>query len=130
MSSVRDITLFEQRQTLRLRLQEQRQLIAYRLGPAPFATSGYPRSMTMRFLTQRPDLAVRLLSGLATLLVGRRYFRVVATAVAVAGIVRSIAITRPGRLSAPPTPDDRIFDQRASDEESVESPYKSVDSIP
>jgi hypothetical protein len=105
MSSIKDVSLFEQRQTLRLRLQEQRQLIAYRLGPAP-ATSGYPRSITMRLLTQRPDVAVKLLSGLAKLLVGTRFFKVATTALAVASIVRLVAINRQGRLPAPQSPDD------------------------
>lgn len=76
MNSSTDVSLIEQRQTLRLRLLAQRQLIAHQLGPTPEVNSGYPRSMTMRFLTRRPAaLATRLLVEFASLLVDARFFR-------------------------------------------------------
>jgi len=75
MTSIADISLVEQRQGLRRRLQVQRQLIANQLGPTPRIDSGYPRSMTMRFLMRRPAMAAKLLAGLATLLVGARFFK-------------------------------------------------------
>lgn len=75
MTSIADISLAEQRQVLRQRLLAQRQLIAHQLGATPAVDGGYPRSMTMRFLIRRPALAARLLAGLATLLVGARFFR-------------------------------------------------------
>jgi len=76
MNSSTEVSLVEQRQTLRLRLQAQRQLIAHQLGPTPEVNSGYPRSMTMRFLTRRPAaLAIRLLLKFASILVGARFFR-------------------------------------------------------
>ena len=72
MTSTTDGALAEQRQTLRLQLLAQRERIAHQLGVSPSVTNGYPRSMTMRFLIRRPDLAVRLLAGFATLLKARR----------------------------------------------------------
>jgi hypothetical protein len=68
-------SLTEQRLALRQHLQAQREEIVHRLGPAPAIDGGYPRSMTMRFLLRRPDLAAGLLAGLASLLVGKRFFR-------------------------------------------------------
>ena len=68
MSSTPHISLLEQRQSLRLQLQAQRQLIARQLGPDSAVSRSYPRSRTMRFLTQRPALILRVLVGLATVL--------------------------------------------------------------
>lgn len=71
MTSITDASLVEQRQSLRRRLQAQRQVIAQQLGQESGMNAGYPRSRTMRFLTQRPALIIRLLVGLATLLRAR-----------------------------------------------------------
>jgi hypothetical protein len=68
MSSITDPSLVEQRQSLRRRLQAQRQVIAQQLGQESGINGSYPRSRTMRFLTQRPALIIRVLVGLATLL--------------------------------------------------------------
>lgn len=68
MSSTPDLSLIEQRQSLRERLQAQRQVIAEQLGPESAMPGSYPRSRTMRFLTQQPALIIRLLIGLASLL--------------------------------------------------------------
>ena len=65
----------EQRQALRGRLQAQRAQIMRQLDPATATGSKYPRSMTMRFLIQRPALTFKLLAGLASLLLGSRFFR-------------------------------------------------------
>jgi hypothetical protein len=67
VSSASDISLAEQRQSLRRRLQAQRRLIARQLGPESAMNGSYPRSRTMRFLTQQPVLMIRLLISLATL---------------------------------------------------------------
>jgi hypothetical protein len=75
MIAIANASLAEQRLALRQRLQAQREEIVRRLGPAPAIDGGYPRSMTMRLLVRRPDLAAGLLAGLASLLVGRRVFR-------------------------------------------------------
>ena len=72
MTSTSNISLGEQRLTLRQRLQAQRQVIADQLDPARIIVSGFPRSKTMRFLMQRPTLAATLAVGLVTLLVGLR----------------------------------------------------------
>jgi hypothetical protein len=71
MSSATDISLVEQRQSLRRQLQAQRQVIAQQLGPESAMHGSYPRSRTMRFLTQQPALVIRLLVGVATLLRAR-----------------------------------------------------------
>jgi hypothetical protein len=72
MISATDSCLLEQCQTLRQRLQEQRGVIAQRLGPASSAPGAYPRSMTMRLLRQqRQGLLFRLLLGSASLLRAR-----------------------------------------------------------
>ena len=71
MTSITDASLVEQRQSLRRRLQAQRQVIAQQLAQESGMNAGYPRSRTMRFLTQRPALVIRLLVGLATLLRAR-----------------------------------------------------------
>jgi hypothetical protein len=68
MTSITDTSLVEQRQSLRRQLQAQRQVIAQQLGRESGMKASYPRSRTMRFLTQRPALIIRLLVGLATLL--------------------------------------------------------------
>jgi hypothetical protein len=67
-----DISLAEQRHCLRRQLQAQRQVIAQQLGPTESAMNGsYPRSRTMRFLTQHPTPIIRLLLGVVTLLRAR-----------------------------------------------------------
>jgi len=71
MTSITDASLVEQRQSLRRRLQAQRQVIAQQLAQESGMNAGYPRSRTMRFLTQRPALVIRLLVGVATLLRAR-----------------------------------------------------------
>jgi hypothetical protein len=95
MTSTTAITLVDQRQALRQRLLAQRQLIADQLGPTPVVNGGYPRSKTMRFLTQRTGLAVTLLAEFAALLTGARYVKSMTAALAVARIVRSVSVTRP-----------------------------------
>jgi hypothetical protein len=68
MTSITDTSLVEQRESLRRRLQAQRQVIAQQLAQESAMNASYPRSRTMRFLTQQPALIIRLLVGLATLL--------------------------------------------------------------
>lgn len=71
MSPTPGVSPVEQRQSLRRRLQAQRQVIALRLGPEYGMHGSYPRSRTLRFLTQQPALTIRLLVGLATVLMTR-----------------------------------------------------------
>jgi len=68
VSSITDTPLVEQRLSLRRQLQAQRQVIAQQLGQESGMNGSYPRSRTMRLLTQQPALIIRLLVGLATLL--------------------------------------------------------------
>ena len=56
------------RVALCLKLQAQRMLIAQQLGDGHGVSGSYPRSRTMRLLTQRPDLVFRAFGGLARLL--------------------------------------------------------------
>jgi hypothetical protein len=61
-------SLEAQRADLCARLQAQRRVIAQQLGVATDGADTYPRSKTMRLLTQRPRMIFRILGGLATLL--------------------------------------------------------------
>ena len=54
----------DQRQLLRLALQEQRLRIAEQLPP-PIVPRAFPRSATMRFLSGRPAIAAGLLAQFA-----------------------------------------------------------------
>lgn len=64
MTSMTEAPLARQRQALREQLQAQRQLIARRLD-ATALSSGYPRSMVMRLLIQRPELLPSLVALVA-----------------------------------------------------------------
>jgi hypothetical protein len=89
MNQLEGPSLREQRELLRLRLREQRQRIALRIDPPAETPGEYPRSKTMRFLMQRPQLLATLGSIVAAKLVGPRAFKGIATALTVIGIVRS-----------------------------------------
>lgn len=68
MTAASDLSLDEQRLALRQKLQDQRRRIAHQLELASAADGGFPRSVTMRLVIRRPDLALRLALGIATLL--------------------------------------------------------------
>ena len=89
MTSPPELPLAEQRQALREKMREQRQLIAEQLGPAPDANGSYPRSKTMRFLTQRSGLVATLLAEGVALLVGARYAKSMTAVLALARVVRA-----------------------------------------
>lgn len=91
MTSGPEVPFAEQRRMIREKMREQRELIAEQLGPEPEADGGYPRSQTMRLLSNRPGLTVTVLAELASLFVGARYARTVTAAMALARIVRSAA---------------------------------------
>ena len=86
-----DVSIEEQRDALRKRMQLQRQVIAEKLGPPPEADTGYPRSKTMRFLTRRPGLALTVFAELMALFVGTRHAKAVTAATALSRIVRAAA---------------------------------------
>ena len=100
MTSTTDLSLAEQRRALREQLRAQRQLIADRLGPAPEANGGYPRSKTMRFLTQRSALTAVLLAEFVALLVGARFVKSSTAVRAMARIVRSASVAKRRQLPA------------------------------
>ena len=89
MTSPPELPLAEQRQALREKMRAQRQLIAEQLGPLPDAGGGYPRSKTMRFLTQRSGLVATLLAEGVALLVGARYAKSLTAVMALARVVRA-----------------------------------------
>jgi len=84
-----DVSIEEQRDALRKRMQLQRQVIAEKLGPPPEMDTGYPRSKTMRFLTRRPGLAATVLAELFGLIVGAHHAKAVTAATALSRIVRA-----------------------------------------
>ena len=72
-------SLQEQRLALRRMLAEQREIIAFQLTPRyrlqqsnAGTALAYPRSLTMRWLSQNPAPAVKLMLGIATWLLGAR----------------------------------------------------------
>ncbi len=79
----------EERQALVQQIHAQRALLAQRIGPVPEPHRDYPRSMIMRFLTQRPALAASLLGKAGALILGARFFKSSGAALAVASLVQS-----------------------------------------
>jgi len=68
MSAAREPSIEAQRQELRTRLQAQRRVIARQLRAGNGAHTEFPRSMSMRLLTKRPQLIYKVLGGLFGLL--------------------------------------------------------------
>jgi len=68
MSSATERFVDAQRHDLRMRLQAQRRLIAQQLSNGSGTPREFPRSTTMRLLTQRPQLILKILGGLVGLL--------------------------------------------------------------
>ena len=73
------ISLQKQRLALRRLLAEQREIIAFQLTPRSRLEQSnsakglaYPRSLTMRWLSQNPAPALKLIFGIATWLLGAR----------------------------------------------------------
>ena len=71
MTATTEPSLEAQCQALRIRLQAQRRVIASQLRDGSGALEAFPRSMTMRVLTQRPQLMYRVLGGVLRLLRNR-----------------------------------------------------------
>lgn len=87
MTSPIALTRAQQRASLQLQLHVQRQLIARRLGPVDVVVTDYPRSMTMRLLTQHGPMALSLLAGGGA----ARLLKIASAALVVGRIVRSIS---------------------------------------
>lgn len=81
--------LERQRLLLRSRLSGQRRVIMQKLGPAPSErTHGYPRSRTMRFLKEHPDLVRKLLGQAALLTLGGPVIKSLLSGMAFARLLR------------------------------------------
>lgn len=111
MTTGSEPSLAAQRESLREQLHTQRRLIAQHITPATTASrSRYPRSRTMRLLTQRPALMGRLLAGLGTLLVGARFVGSVTAALALVKMLRAAsAADAAQRSSTRKMADDNIL---------------------
>lgn len=85
-----EISLAEQRVLLRKQMASQRQLIEFKLGPVPAERSqSYPRSNTMRFLTQRPELMKKLLGQLTGLVISASFLKSMHPLLAIAKLLQS-----------------------------------------
>ena len=69
-------SLQQQRLLLREQLATQRQVLVLKLGPVPTErTQWVPRSNTMRFFIQRPELLKKLLGQIAGLAIGASFIK-------------------------------------------------------
>ena len=85
-----EISLAQQRILLRKQMASQRQLIEFQLGPVPAERSqSYPRSNTMRFLTQRPELMKKLLGQLTGLVISASFLKSMHPLLAIAKFLQS-----------------------------------------
>lgn len=84
-------SLQQQRLLLREQLTTQRQVLALKLGPVPTeSTRFYPRSKTMRFLMQRPELMKKLLG----LVIGASFIKSMHPVLTIAKFLHSSAKPR------------------------------------
>ena len=86
--------LVEEREALCEQIHRQRALLAQQLGPVAEAHRDYPRSMIMRFFTQRPALAASMLGKAGAFILGARFFKSSGAAVAVASVLQSVITKR------------------------------------
>lgn len=100
MSTLTALARLQQLQALRHRLLLQRQRIGHLLAPEVGGDNQFPRSMTMRLLTQRPALAMRLASQAALMLFGPRFIGTLSGALLVAKLLRG-TVTDQRRLPPP-----------------------------
>jgi hypothetical protein len=77
--AVEALSLPEQIDAIRLQMQQQRQLISQQLIQATDANQAYPRSMTMRFLTQQSG--VKILAEVSTFVFGARLLKLITKSV-------------------------------------------------
>jgi hypothetical protein len=81
--------LKRQRLLLRSRLSAQRRVIMHKLGPGRMEGAGaYPRSRTMRFLKEHPDLVRKLLGQAALLTMGGPVIKSLVSGIAFAKLLR------------------------------------------
>ena len=65
MSAEGELSLADQRQSIRNQLQAHRLVVERQLTPPAADPNGYPRSLTMRLLIQQPELAAKLVALVA-----------------------------------------------------------------
>lgn len=87
-------SLHDQRSLLRAQLLLQRGLIHERLHPTPAPTIGFPRSRTMRLLTQHPQLAGGIAAAVATLLFRPQLLKQTSLLLGAARIARGVLLAR------------------------------------
>ena len=87
-------SLVKEREALCEKIHKQRALLAQQLGPVAEVHRDYPRSMIMRFFTQRPALAASMLGKAGALILGARFFKSSGAAVAVASLLQSVITKR------------------------------------
>lgn len=94
-------SLQEQRLSLRRQLADQREIIAIRLTPGnqlqhtnTSSSLTYPRSLTMRLLTQNPAPVIKVVVGVLTWLLGKRFAGVLQEGMQFVKMVRTGATLR------------------------------------
>lgn len=98
MTKKNEVSLLVQRDKLRSQLQAQRLLIAKQMSNSSCDSEdashakAYPRSMTMRFLSQQP--VTRLLVEFATFLAGARLLKSITSAVTISRMVQAAVTGR------------------------------------
>lgn len=84
-------SLERERLLLRSRLSAQRLIIMQKLEPAPVASAarGYPRSHIMRFISEHPDAAMKLLGRALVLTLGAPTLKTLMSALAFGRLFRA-----------------------------------------
>lgn len=96
--------LAEQRQELRQQLQQQRARIAQQIASIRAAHTEFPRSMTMRFLLQRPALVTLLTAEMTALLLSARLVKILNATLILTRILVAIRKDRISLSRLKPTP--------------------------
>ena len=82
-------SLAEQRKDVRMQLQKQRAVILLQLSPKTPASTFYPRSRTMRLLSQKPKFVAKLLLEVAGIVIGTRTIKSLIGAVGLVKMLRT-----------------------------------------
>ena len=100
MTSITEDALVMQREKLRHQLQEQRKLIAQQLSPIQGSSNNFPRSVTMRFLTQRPALIGKLAAEIMAILLGVRLYKFLSALLILIRIIKYGSMNAQKRLNS------------------------------
>ena len=79
----------EKREMLCQQLRQQREVLARQLIHTIEANNTYPRSLTMRFLTQQSG--AKVVAEVATVLIGARFFKSIGKAFTLVKILKTMA---------------------------------------